>query len=142
MGRTFEKIVQRLQQLEAWRRHAADQAAGKVAQANQVIEQIAGNGLVHDAVFLGNVIYRRTYPPRVGGWDSHQLLQAALCIPGGIGVVFWDSMQYDELFVVENGLEADARSHFVPFDRVESALQAFLLPEIEPLLRRLPPPIQ
>jgi hypothetical protein len=65
------------------------------------------------------------------------VIQAALLVPDGIGVVLWDSEQYAALRDLPEGREADEKVLFQPFAECEPAVKGLLLPEIESLLERL-----
>ena len=108
-----------------------------MGEVNRVLGQLGETGFVHETVVLGAVIYYRYYASQPGGNDSGQLVQAALSVAGGIGVVLWDSEEYAELQDVPDGLQVEAQLGFVPFERCEPALQGLLLPQIEPLLQQL-----
>jgi hypothetical protein len=137
MSKRFEEIVDRLRWLAYWGRHASDQADTKVSQVNALIRQLGEDGWVHPVAFLGAVIHERYYAPRPGGSESGQLVQAALLVPQGLGVVLWDSEASAELRRLPEGPEAEASTLFRPFADCEPALRALLLPHIEPLLERL-----
>lgn len=64
------------------------------------------------------------------------LLQAALLVPEGFGLVAWDRDEFLSFREQGPGVR-DARLRFVPFDELDSALKVLLLPQIEPLLARL-----
>jgi hypothetical protein len=137
MSETFRDRVAYLRWLSFWVLHAGDQAEAKIAEVNHLIDQLGVTGLLHETVLLGPVLHHRYYAPRPGGSDSSQLAQAALCVPGGFGVVLWDSEDYQELGETAECLESEALMHFCPFEECELALRALLQPHIEPLLERL-----
>jgi hypothetical protein len=137
MSDKFRDLTNHLRWLTLWIRHAGDQAEAKMVEVNHLIGQLAATGFLHETVLLGPVIHRRYYAPRPGGSDSGQLAQAALCVPGGFGVVLCDSENYRQLSEMAEGLESEAMLHFRPFRECEPALKALLQPHIEPLLGRL-----
>jgi hypothetical protein len=102
-----------------------------------LILEVAEAGPVNSLSILGPIINHWAYEPRPRGWDSGPLAQAALLVPGGIGVVIWDSEEYAELRRATDGLEAEATARFVPFAACEPAVKGLLLPTIEPLLEQL-----
>ncbi|HEY7427185.1 MAG TPA: hypothetical protein VH682_23325 [Gemmataceae bacterium] len=108
MSERFRNITEYLKWLNFWIRHASDQADAKMREVNHLIRQLSVTGVVHDTVLLGPVIHRRYYAPQAGGSDSSQLAQAALCVPGGLGVILWDSEEYAELCEIAEGLESEA----------------------------------
>jgi hypothetical protein len=137
MNREFSKIVEHLKWLIFWIGHCRDQAEAKMNEVNQLLGQLGKAGLVHQTVVLGEVIHHCYYSPQPEGHDSSQLVQAALSLPVGIGVVLWDSEKYSELREDPETLESEAPLRFVPFERCEVALKALLLPHIEPLIQQL-----
>jgi len=137
MSKEFDEMVTHLKWLNFWIRHSCDQAEAKMAEVNRLLEQLAETGWVQETVILGAVIHQRYYAPLSGGHDSSQVIQAALCVPGGLGVVLWDSEDYTSLSEIPQGLEAEARLGFRPFERCEPAIKALLLPHLETLLHQL-----
>jgi len=137
MSKEFDEMVEYLKWLNFWIRHCRDQAEAKMGEVNRLLGQLGETGFVHETVVLGEVIHHRYYAPLSGGNDSGQLVQAALCVPGGLGVVLWDSEEYSQWRDIPEGLEAEARPGFLPFERRDAALKALLLPQIEPLLQQL-----
>lgn len=137
MSKEFNEMVEHLKWLNFWIGHCRDQAEAKMGEVNRLLGQLGETGFVHETVVLGEVIHHRYYAPQAWGNDSGQLVQVALSVPGGIGVVLWDTEEYAELRDVPDGLKSEARLGFIPFERCESALKALLLPHIEPLLQQL-----
>jgi hypothetical protein len=137
MSDKFRDLTSHLRWLTLWIRHAGDQADARLREVNHLIGQLAVTGFLLETVLLGPVIHRRHYAPRPGGSDSGQVAQAALCVPGGVGVVLWDSEDYCQLRETAEGLESEALLHFRPLGECELALKALLQPHIEPLLGRL-----
>jgi hypothetical protein len=88
-------------------RHQFEVAEARLADANDLIEEMNRVGMLPPMVLLGPIIASRQYGPTPGGNISGRVIQAALVVPGGLGVVFWDSDEYAELASVE-----DARSAF------------------------------
>jgi hypothetical protein len=97
MSKEFDEMVAHLKWLNFWIRHSCDQAEAKMAEVNRLLQQLAETGWVQETVILGAVIHQRYYAPLSGGHDSSQVVQAALCLPGGLGVVLWDSEDYTSL---------------------------------------------
>jgi hypothetical protein len=96
----------------------------KMNEVNQLLGQLGKAGLVHETVVLGEVIHHRYYSPQREGHDSSQLVQAVLCLPGGIGVVLWDSEKNTELRDVSDSLESEARLGFRPVRAVRGGAQS------------------
>jgi hypothetical protein len=137
MSKEFDEMVEYLKWLNYWIQHCRDQAEAKMGEVNRLLGQLGETGFVHETVVLGEVIHHHYYAPRPGGNDSAQLVQAALCVPGGLGVVLWDSEEYSPWRDIPEGLAAEARLGFFPFELCDTVLKALLLPQIEPLLQQL-----
>ena len=137
MSKDVEEVLARLGWLHFWARHCCAQADAKLAEANRLIRQLAGGGLVQEAVILGEVIHPRYYPPAAHEDEPARVAQAALCVPGGIGVVLWGAEDYAQRCATPEGLEREARAGFRPFEMCEPSLRALLLPHVEALLRGL-----
>jgi hypothetical protein len=137
MNQALENVVEHLKWLNFWIGHCCDQAEAKVGEINRLIQQLAGMGLVRETVLLGEVIPQRYGGPVPGGPASGQLVQAALCVPGGVGVVRWDAEADAPWCPLPAGQEAKARVNFRPYAGCEPALKTLLLRHIEPLLQSL-----
>ena len=137
MSKEVDEVFARLGWLHFWARHCCAQADAKLAEANRLIRQLAGGGLVQEAVILGEVIHPRYYPPAAHEDEPARVAQAALCVPDGIGVVLWGAEEYARLCATPEGLRREARAGFRPLERCEPALRALLLPHVEALLRGL-----
>jgi hypothetical protein len=74
-------------------RHQLEVAEACVPAINDQIAQLAKTGLTADDVIWGDVVFEQacTSPP---GTDASHLLQVALLIPGGLGIVRWDREEY------------------------------------------------
>ncbi|HEY7157662.1 MAG TPA: hypothetical protein VH575_27145 [Gemmataceae bacterium] len=137
MSQEFDEMVAHLKWLNFRIGHSCDQAEAKMAEVNRLLEQLAQTGWLQETVILGEVIHQRYYVPSAGGHDSSQVVQAALCLPGDLGVVLWDSDDYTQLREIPQGLEAEARPAFQSFECCEPALKALLFPHVEALLHQL-----
>ena len=137
MSKEVEEALARLGWLHFWARHCCAQADAKLAEANRLIRQLAGGGFVQEAVILGEVIHPRYSPPAAHEDEPARVAQAALCVPGGIGVVLWGAGAYARLCATPEGLRREARAGFRPFEQCEPALRALLLPHVEALLHGL-----
>lgn len=127
----------RLRQLNLSLRLQLDQAEARIPPINDLIEQLGAIDLLSEAALLGLVIYERHYDLSHGPRDSGQLLQSALMIPGGIGVLLWDTDEYLAFRSNPDPNEAALFLKFVPFNDCEGAVKALLLPQIEPLMELL-----
>jgi hypothetical protein len=128
--------LETLRQLNLTLRQQLEAAEARVPAINEQIAQLVGIGLIQDAALLGEVVYDKAYSPIPTPTDGSLVLQAAILIPGGLGLVAWDR---EEFLAVRNQGPGyrDTHLRFVPFDELGSALKALLLPQVEPLLDRL-----
>ena len=92
-------------------------AEARAAGLNNLINDIRQFGLGTRTSLLGPVIQNRDYAPQPGGHDSGQVIQSALLVPRGLGVVVWDSEFYLSLVDVPDGLEAAAAMYHIPFEQ-------------------------
>ena len=118
-------------------RSQLDQADAHVSNINQIVESIGDLKLITERTLLGHVVHMQEYSPRSQMTDSGLVLQAALDIPKGLGIAAWDSETYAELRTSPEGLDPHASLKFVPFNELEPAIRALLLPHVESLLIRL-----
>ena len=137
MSKDVEEVLARLGWLHFWARHCCAQADAKLAEANRLIQQLAGARSFPETVVLGEVIHSRYYPPAAHEDEPARVAQAALCVPDGIGAVLWEAGAYARLCATPEGLRREARAGFQPFERCEPALRALLLPHVESLLHGL-----
>jgi hypothetical protein len=117
-------------------RHQLEVAEARMADANALIQEMNRAGMLAPVALLGPIIGSRRYGPTPGGNISGRVIQAALVVPGGLGVVFWDSDEYAELSAIEDALEAEALARHVPFELCEAGIRALLEPHIAPLIAR------
>ena len=137
MSKEVEEALARLGWLHFWARHCCAQADAKLAEANRLIRQLAGAWSLRETVILGEVMHPRYSPPAAHEGEPARVAQAALCVPGGIGVVLWGAEDYAQRCATPEGLEREARAGFRPFEQCEPALRALLLPHVEALLQGL-----
>lgn len=137
MSNLNPSLLERLRQLNLSLRLQLDQAEARIPAINDLIEQLGAIDLLCEAALLGLVIYERHYDLSKGPRDSGQVLQSALMIPGGIGVLLWDTDEYLAFRSDPDPNEASLFLKFVPFDDCEGAVKALLLPQIEPLMELL-----
>lgn len=129
--------LEQLRSLNLRIRHQLDLAEMKVPVANDLIAQLAAVKLLHESVFLGPPILCRAYGAQEDLDESGQVILAALLVPGGIGVVTFDTDQYASMQDIPHKTEQEAALHFLAFDNCSPAIRALLLPRIEPLLQEL-----
>lgn len=137
MTHPYPLLLERLRMLNLVLRLRLEQAEARIPGINDLIQQLFAIELLPETALLGLVIFERHYSAQTGPQDSSQVLQAAILIPGGLGVVCWDSEDY---LAFRNHLPENLQElflKFVPFDRCGSAVKALLLPQVEPLMERL-----
>lgn len=115
-------------------RHQLEFAEARVPCWNQLVQEVWRAGLMSQTAILGRLIETRPYPPVEGGHSSGQVVQASLLIPGGVGVLLWDTEDFVLHSNISDGLESHAWAHHVPFDRCEPAHQAALADELPMLI--------
>lgn len=108
----------------------------RVSDLNAVVLELELSGLVPQTAILGEVVLNRPYPPAEEGHESGEVLQAAVLIPGGAGLLFWDSERFAELQQTPQGLEADAWGRFAEFDELEPGLQGVVGMQLDDLINR------
>jgi hypothetical protein len=133
----LERQIERMQRRLLDTKKHRELAEARVAGINELIAELSKSGLLNRTALLGSILLRRNYAPREGGKDSCEVLQAALLVPGGLGVLLWDNEEALELQIDPEALEAAAWLHHLPFEKCEPALQALLEPHIEELVGRL-----
>jgi hypothetical protein len=126
----LELIRQKLRALKV----LAQEAECRIAVINQVVTEIAATGLLQRSAILGRVIQHRPYAPVPEGNHTGLVIQGCLLMPGGVGILSWDSEDYFELKEVPDGLEAEAWLHFTSFDETETAHRALLSFQIDELM--------
>ena len=129
----YEELSQQLLRMK----HQLETAEAKAAGLNGFVNEVWQFGLSSRTAFLGPVITTRAYDPEEGGVDSGQVIQAVLLVPGGLGVLVWDTEEFVKLSEIPDGLEAHAPLYHVPFERCEPMIRALLNGYIEPLVERL-----
>src|SRR5581483_849646 len=127
--------IEQLKQFNFRLRHQFELAEALLPAMNRQIEDFATLNL-GNLVLLGNVILEQPYLPGCGPSDSAQLHQAALMIPGGLGVLRWDLEEYLELRDVPDGLETEASLRFVPLAECGAGIKGLLVSEARQLLDR------
>lgn len=130
------QLAERLAALAARLRHHADQAEAQFPAINEIVRNLGGTGLLQGHVILGPT-FDRPYAVENRRDDSAQVVQAALLVPEGFGVCYWDMEEYVELRNTSHGLEPEARAKFQPFDRCTDEEKTFLRPFIEEMLEDL-----
>ncbi len=117
-------------------RHQLEIAEARVTGWNQLVRDLWRSGLLPQSAILGRVIETRPYAPMAGGHASGQVVQASLLIPGGVGVLLWDTEDFVLLANVPDGLESDAWAHHIPFESCQPAHQVALAEQLSLLIGR------
>lgn len=115
----------------------ADMAKLRAADLGEWISTISKSGLIDGQVILGNKVLTLSYQPVEGGSDSGPCFQAALCIPEGMGAIRMDSQDWQAFQSKPEGLETNARAHFVPLLECRPIIQQWLLTQIDVLIEKL-----
>ncbi|HEX4129704.1 MAG TPA: hypothetical protein VHZ24_06650 [Pirellulales bacterium] len=130
---TTDNPAERLAAIAARLRHHAEQAEAEIAAANDIVRNLGGTGLVRGHVVLGRC-FERPYVVEQHCTDSGQVIQAALLVPEGFGVCYWDTEEFCALHESFGGLEPEARARFQPFDSCTDEEKTFLRPFVEEML--------
>ncbi|MDB5345002.1 MAG: hypothetical protein JWP89_3379 [Schlesneria sp.] len=137
MSESKRSVINELRQLNLSLRAQLEQAEARVPVINALVAQLAEIELVTEVAILGLVIYQGHYSALTGPHDSGPVLQSALLIPGGIGVIYWDSEEYAALRKNPHRNEWDLFLRFSHFDDCPSAVKALLLPQVQSLMEQL-----
>ena len=101
-------------------------AQRRVAMCNDVIAEVSELGILPRTVLLGQVLcLRETHAPSNAACDA-RLLQAALLIPGGFGVVIWENAVHFERAQESRPQESDAWRCFIPFEQCNQPFRQFV----------------
>jgi hypothetical protein len=117
-------------------KHDMEQAEAKIEASRNLIEELGNTGLLTGRVVLGPT-YQQPYAPGCGPQDSGQIVQAALIIPQGFGVCYWDTNEFWDLENSPDGLEPLARTKFQAFESCTPAEKKFLSPFVDEMLDEL-----
>ena len=137
MADSSDTILEELNLLALSLHAQLDQAEARVSSINVLINQLAGLDGATETAILGLVIYEGHYSVFTGPHESGPVLQSALLIPGGIGVVYWASEEYAAIRKNPPKHEKDLLLRFFPFDNCPSAIKSLLLPQVQPLMEQL-----
>lgn len=101
---------------------------------NSELSRMHEAGIVAPAIFIGNVVLRRSYYPHQGPDDSGQLVVAVLKIPGGLGGCYFDSDEFLQLEPDVRDLANVASTKMIPFADLDAPAKACLLNQVQPLI--------
>lgn len=111
-----------------------DQVEARVPDINNAIGELAKMLVLKETAVLGLVIYEGHYSDHPGSAKSTNVVQAALMIPKGFGVIWWEAKEYLAYRKSPPTSESDCQFRFVPFLECPSAIRTLLLPQVHPLL--------
>jgi len=131
MPPTLEELVVELAAVNAAVRHRHQMADCIVPSLNHLFAALGRLGLLNEATLLGEVLLDRNYgfPPLEH--ESGQVVQAAFFVPGGLGVVVWDSEEYQAAAANPSSGSCDPRLRFRPYEQCGLGLKALLLPHAQ-----------
>lgn len=135
---TMSDLSDRLRTWELGVRRLTEQAEARLADATALVRELHVAGRARPAVLLGPVMAVRPYDPGCGPEDSGQVTQAALLVPEGLGVVYWDT---EDLAALSPGpdREREARRLFTPAADLRPLVRVHLLPYAADLVACLIP---
>ncbi|QDU79662.1 hypothetical protein Pla110_13730 [Polystyrenella longa] len=128
LSHQIERLLNQVRKL----RLQAEQAEAYAAPLCQLTAELSHSGLLKEATVLGDFLLTRSYTDDPFS-DSAQLLQAALIVPAGIGIIYWDVVEFENHRSSRTEILREAVNHFVPFHELPSAMRGLLLPQIRRL---------
>jgi hypothetical protein len=137
MNKKHIKRLKRLRRLLLKIRRAAEHAEAQAAELNSVASQVARVGIIPEQAVVGKLIFVRDYSPPSDESNSVQVWQAALLLPEGLGAIVRNSNEYLDLGADYEPSVAEARWHFVPFDRCPLVAKALLSLHTEALFEKV-----
>ena len=91
---SFADQLGALRELNLSIRKQLEVVESRVPLINVQDSQLAAVHLICDAALLGEIVYDRAYGPIPSQSDGGLLLQAALLVPEGLGLVAWDCEEF------------------------------------------------
>jgi hypothetical protein len=128
--------LETLKQLNLSLRSQLELAEARIPPLNEQLTQLARIEFIHNEALFGAFVYHRAYS-NPGAGDGSLLLQAAILVPDGIGLVAWDREEHLSLDGPDGPTYRDARPRFIVFHELDHAQKALLLPQVEPLVDQL-----
>jgi hypothetical protein len=77
--------------LAFWIRHCCGQLEIKVAKVNRLVGRLSDLDFVDEILMLCEVLYLGTSATGTAFGAQRRILQAAVRVPGGVGVVWWEA---------------------------------------------------
>lgn len=127
-------VLGQLGQLSLSLRAQLDQAEAHVPNINALFARLAEVDRLNETIILGLVIYEGHYNILTGPHEMGQVVQAALMVPQGFGVICWDSAEYLIFRKNPPRTVAELLLRFVAFETCPPAIKTLLLPQVHPLL--------
>jgi hypothetical protein len=112
--------LQRLKDFSLRMTHDLEMIEAKVPAINDLVEQLSRLDLVGPNLITGQVVFQRP-ANAIYGQDTGEVIQSALAVPGGLGVIIWDCDTY---------LEREGLKRFVAFDDLPAGFKATLHGEL------------
>jgi hypothetical protein len=137
MNKKQRRRLKRLQRLLLRIRNAAEHAEAQADKFNSLANQVARVGIIPEQAVVGKPIFVRDYSPPSDESNSVQVWQAALLLPDGLGAIVRNSNEYLDLGADYEPSVAEARWHFVPFERCPLVAKALLALHTEALLDKV-----
>ena len=89
-------LIDGIQKTNVQLRQQLELAEAQIPRLNEALQQLARLEFATGYVLLDEIIHEAAYPAG-GPCDSGQLFQAAIVIPGGLGVIIWDTGEFEQL---------------------------------------------
>jgi hypothetical protein len=121
--------LQRLKDFSLRMKHDLELVEAKAPAINDLVEQLSLLGILGPNLITGQVVFQRP-ANAMSGHDTGEVIQSALAVPAGLGLIFWDCDTYLEATKSPNGLEQEGFKRFVPFDELPPGLKATLHGEL------------
>jgi len=126
--------IEQLRLLDLSLRSQLELAEARVQSINEVIVHLAEAQVVSETAIVGLIIYEGLNNVLTESINSGQVVQAALTVPYGFGVINWSSEEFASFRKTPTPDAAGLIQLFVPFDRCPTGIKALLLPHVQPLL--------
>ena len=121
-----EELRRLLEKANAALRGDQELAEARLEGLNRQLRELHRTGLVGAVVVPGPVILTRPYNNPAA--ESDQILQAALVLPAGVGVLVWDTFEIIEVEADPRLFCQEAARRHTPFEGCEPAVKALLSP--------------
>jgi hypothetical protein len=121
--------LQRLKDFSLRMTHDLEMIEAKVPAINDLVEQLSRLDLVGPNLITGQVVFQRP-ANAIYGQDTGEVIQSALAVPGGLGVIIWDCDTYLEATNDPTCLEREGLKRFVAFDDLPAGFKATLHGEL------------